>query len=96
MFKKLRITGVGGQGVFTAGFILGNAVSVYDEKQSVFTQSYGREEGTYPAWWMLMTQDERKLRINEIRRLARHRRENIDKYRLWTDDYTNLFQYLRR
>lgn len=43
MFKKIRITGFGGQGVITAGFILGNAASVHDEKQAVFTQSYGPE-----------------------------------------------------
>src|SRR4030042_76847 len=40
---RVRITGFGGQGVITAGYILGNAVSVYDDKQAVFTQSYGPE-----------------------------------------------------
>lgn len=43
MTKKIRITGFGGQGVITAGFILGNAASVHSDKQAVFTQSYGPE-----------------------------------------------------
>ena len=43
MTVKVRITGFGGQGVITAGYILGKAASVYDDKHSVFTQSYGPE-----------------------------------------------------
>jgi hypothetical protein len=45
---------------------------------------------------MLMTRDTRKIKASEIDGVARHIRENIDKYRLWTDDYTSLFQHLRR
>lgn len=43
MIVRVRITGFGGQGVITAGYILGKAASVYDNKHSVFTQSYGPE-----------------------------------------------------
>lgn len=43
MITKVRITGFGGQGVITAGYILGKAVSIYDNKHSTFTQSYGPE-----------------------------------------------------
>lgn len=43
MISKIRITGFGGQGVITAGYILGKAASIYDDKFSIFTQSYGPE-----------------------------------------------------
>jgi 2-oxoglutarate ferredoxin oxidoreductase subunit gamma len=43
MIIKARITGFGGQGVITAGYILGKAASIYDNKHSTFTQSYGPE-----------------------------------------------------
>lgn len=43
MTIKVRITGFGGQGVITAGYILGKAASLYDNKHSTFTQSYGPE-----------------------------------------------------
>ena len=43
MISKIRITGFGGQGVITAGYILGKAASIYDDKYSIFTQSYGPE-----------------------------------------------------
>jgi 2-oxoglutarate ferredoxin oxidoreductase subunit gamma len=43
MTYRVRITGFGGQGVITAGYILGKAASIYDDKYSIFTQSYGPE-----------------------------------------------------
>ena len=43
MDAKVRITGFGGQGVITAGYILGQAASIYDDKYAIFTQSYGPE-----------------------------------------------------
>lgn len=43
MDVKIRVTGFGGQGVITAGYILGNAASIYDDKHAIFTQSYGPE-----------------------------------------------------
>jgi 2-oxoglutarate ferredoxin oxidoreductase subunit gamma len=43
MVNKVRITGFGGQGVITAGYILGKAAAIYDNKHSIFTQSYGPE-----------------------------------------------------
>jgi 2-oxoglutarate ferredoxin oxidoreductase subunit gamma len=43
MIFRVRITGFGGQGVITAGYILGKAASIYDDKYSIFTQSYGPE-----------------------------------------------------
>ena len=40
---EIRLCGFGGQGVALAGKILGSAVSIYEKKQSVTTQSYGPE-----------------------------------------------------
>ncbi len=43
MLTQIRITGFGGQGVITAGYILGRAITIYDERNSIFTMSYGPE-----------------------------------------------------
>lgn len=43
MRKEIRISGFGGQGVGLAGYILGKALSIYDEMEAVMTQSYGPE-----------------------------------------------------
>lgn len=40
---EIRIAGFGGQGVVTIGRILGTAISMYEGKNSVNTQSYGPE-----------------------------------------------------
>ncbi|MCK4367832.1 MAG: 2-oxoacid:ferredoxin oxidoreductase subunit gamma [Thermoplasmata archaeon] len=41
--KEVRVGGFGGQGIILAGFILGKAVAIYEEKEAVQTQSYGPE-----------------------------------------------------
>jgi len=41
--REIIFAGFGGQGVITAGFITGQATSVYDDKESVLTQVYGPE-----------------------------------------------------
>ncbi|ABR54531.1 pyruvate ferredoxin/flavodoxin oxidoreductase [Methanococcus vannielii SB] len=43
MRKEIRFSGFGGQGIILAGVILGKAASIYGEKESVQTQSYGPE-----------------------------------------------------
>lgn len=40
---EVRIGGFGGQGVITFGYLLGDAVSIYDGRYVVMTQSYGPE-----------------------------------------------------
>ncbi len=40
---ELQIGGFGGQGVILAGLVIARALSLYDEKQAVFTQAYGPE-----------------------------------------------------
>jgi 2-oxoglutarate ferredoxin oxidoreductase subunit gamma len=43
MRREIRISGFGGQGVALAGFILGKALTLYDQQDAVMTQSYGPE-----------------------------------------------------
>jgi 2-oxoglutarate ferredoxin oxidoreductase subunit gamma len=40
---EIKLAGFGGQGIVLAGFILGKAISIYDMKNAVLTQSYGPE-----------------------------------------------------
>lgn len=41
--SEIRLTGYGGQGIILAGFILGQAASIYEKKNAVFIQDYGPE-----------------------------------------------------
>lgn len=43
MVKEVRIAGFGGQGVGLAGYLLGKAITIYDGRQAIMTQSYGPE-----------------------------------------------------
>ncbi|MDR1721475.1 MAG: 2-oxoacid:ferredoxin oxidoreductase subunit gamma [Methanobrevibacter sp.] len=43
MRKEIRIAGFGGQGVILSGIIIGKAATLFDNKNSVQTQSYGPE-----------------------------------------------------
>ncbi len=43
MRKEIRIAGFGGQGVALVGQILGKALALYDELETVMTQAYGPE-----------------------------------------------------
>ncbi len=43
MEAKVRITGLGGQGIVLAGYILGKAAAIHDDRHALFTQSYGPE-----------------------------------------------------
>ena len=40
---EIRLCGYGGQGVILAGFIIGQAASVYEKKNAIFIQDYGPE-----------------------------------------------------
>ena len=40
---EVRLSGFGGQGIILAGFILGQAASVFDGKNATLTQDYGPE-----------------------------------------------------
>jgi len=41
--KEIRLSGFGGQGIILAGYILGKAAALYDNKHATLTQSYGPE-----------------------------------------------------
>ncbi|MCS7097266.1 MAG: 2-oxoacid:ferredoxin oxidoreductase subunit gamma [Candidatus Methanomethylicia archaeon] len=43
MKHEIRISGLGGQGILLAGYILGKASTIYDGKNAVQTESYGPE-----------------------------------------------------
>lgn len=40
---EVRLSGFGGQGIILAGFIVGQAASIYDGTNATFTQAYGPE-----------------------------------------------------
>jgi 2-oxoglutarate ferredoxin oxidoreductase subunit gamma len=40
---EIRLCGFGGQGIILAGFIIGQAATVYEHRNAVFTQDYGPE-----------------------------------------------------
>lgn len=40
---EVRLAGFGGQGIILSGHILGKAASLFEQKNAVFTQSYGPE-----------------------------------------------------
>ncbi len=41
--REVMFAGFGGQGIITAGYIVGRAAAVYDNKEATLTQSYGPE-----------------------------------------------------
>jgi 2-oxoglutarate ferredoxin oxidoreductase subunit gamma len=43
MRQEIRFSGFGGQGIVLAGYILGKALTIYDELEAVMTQAYGPE-----------------------------------------------------
>src|SRR3990170_188447 len=43
MREEVRLGGFGGQGIILAGYMLGKAAALYDDKEAVFTQAYGPE-----------------------------------------------------
>lgn len=40
---EIRLSGFGGQGIITAGYILGKAAALYDDRHVMMTKSYGPE-----------------------------------------------------
>jgi 2-oxoglutarate ferredoxin oxidoreductase subunit gamma len=41
--QEIRLAGFGGQGIILSGHILGKAAALFEQKNAVFTQSYGPE-----------------------------------------------------
>lgn len=82
MITKVRITGLGGQGVITAGYTLGKAASIYDDKHSTFTQSYGPEARGSACSSQIIISDENILYpfIKQQDILVALSQEGYDKY----------------
>ncbi len=40
MYHEIRLQGSGGQGIITAGHLMGEAVSLHDHKEAIMTESY--------------------------------------------------------
>ena len=40
---EIRLTGLGGQGIIRAGYIIGKAAAIYDGRQAILIRSYGPE-----------------------------------------------------
>jgi 2-oxoglutarate ferredoxin oxidoreductase subunit gamma len=82
MIFKVRITGFGGQGVITAGYTLGKAAAIYDNKHSIFTQSYGPEARGSACSSQVIISDEPILYpfIKEHDILVALSQEGFDKY----------------
>lgn len=43
MRAEVRLAGFGGQGIILAGYVLGRAASLHDNRNAIFSQSYGPE-----------------------------------------------------
>ena len=57
--QEIRLCGFGGQGIALAGKILGGAVSIFEDRKSVTTQSYGPESrGGASACNIVISEDE--------------------------------------
>jgi len=49
MYKEIRLSGTGGQGLILAGIILAEAAGVYGGHEVIQTQSYGLRRAEAPA-----------------------------------------------
>jgi len=64
--------------------------------ECVLMESKGkRKVGCFSASWMLLTNNREILDVNEITRDAEFDPGDLRKFSLWTDDYSNLFEYLK-
>jgi 2-oxoglutarate ferredoxin oxidoreductase subunit gamma len=58
---EMRVSGYGGQGIIRSGLIIGKATSLYEEKNSTLTQSFGPEARGSACSAQLVISDERVL-----------------------------------
>ena len=65
--------------------------------EAILVSSRGNDdEGIFSASWVLLTYDKDIFKNEKISEFAKTMPENLSKYSLWTDDYSNLFMYLRK
>jgi 2-oxoglutarate ferredoxin oxidoreductase subunit gamma len=58
---EIRITGFGGQGVILCGYIIGKAVSIFNDQHATLTQSFGPEARGSACSAQVVVSDERVL-----------------------------------
>lgn len=65
--------------------------------EAILVSSKGNDsEGIFSASWVLLTYDKNILKNEEIAKSSSPMPENLSDFSLWTDDYSNLFRYLRK
>jgi len=79
----VRFAGFGGQGILTAGYLLGLAATIYAGKNALQTQSYGPESRGGASLCDVSISDEpiRRLKIKTLDTLVVMSQEAYDKYR---------------
>ncbi len=86
---EIRLCGYGGQGIILAGYIIGQAASIFDGKNTTFTQDYGPEARGGACRADVVISDERILYpyINVPSVLIAMSQEAYNKY--YTEDRHN-------
>lgn len=69
-------------------------VAQHFEMEAAYVHSSDGPLSTYGADWMLFTTNEEFLNTEMIADAAWREAQNEKRIRLWTDDYSNLFQVL--
>ena len=63
--------------------------------QSRFVESDSVDDLTWESHWMLLARNNTLLGLPEIVKASTPQESTLRQLRLWTDDYSNLFQVLR-
>ena len=69
-------------------------VAQYFEMKAAHVFTDDGPMSTYHADWMLLSTNEEFLNADMVAEVARPRAQSDKRIRLWTDDYSNLFQIL--
>ncbi len=79
---EIRFSGFGGQGIITAGYILGKAAALVDEREVTLTKSYGPESRGGASSSQIIISDEEidYPRLIDIELLVVMSQEAYDKY----------------
>jgi 2-oxoglutarate ferredoxin oxidoreductase subunit gamma len=80
--REIRLSGFGGQGIITAGYILGKGAALFDDKHVTLTKSYGPESRGGACSAQIMISDEAidYPRLISLELLVVMSQEAYDKY----------------
>lgn len=80
--SEIRFSGFGGQGIITAGYILGKAAALYDQRHVTLTKSYGPESrgGASSAQVIISDEEINYPRLTEPKLLVAMSQEAYAKY----------------